>query len=253
MLNWLERHLSRFAIPGLIRIVVILNALVFLLVALNPEYVRVLMLDRNAILQGQVWRLLSWIFIPNTLSPLWIIFFLMFTWWLGDMLEATWGTFRLNLYYFLGVFFSTLAAFIFNLSYGNFLLTFSLLLAVATLAPDMEILFFFIPMKFKWVALMSLVWPWGVEFVMGPLGVKLMILLCLGNYFLFFGASFFRQFREQKATVVRRAKFEASKADDDFTLHRCTTCGITEVTNPEADFRVAINGHEYCLRHLPEA
>ncbi len=47
-----ERHLSRFAIPGLIRIVVILNALVFLLVALNPEYVRVLMLDRNAILRG---------------------------------------------------------------------------------------------------------------------------------------------------------------------------------------------------------
>lgn len=253
VLNWLERHFSRFAIPHLIRYVVILNVLVYLLAALNPEYISMLLLDRSSILQGQVWRLISWVFVPNTTSPLWIIFFLMFTWWLGDMLESTWGTFRLNLYYLLGVFFSTLSAFIFDFSFGNFLLTFSLLLAVATLAPDMEILFFFIPMKFKWVALISLVWPWGFLFVTGPIGVKLLILLCLGNYFMFFGPTVIRQMLNQRSTVARRAKFEAAKADDDFTLHRCATCGITEVTNPEADFRVAANGHEYCVRHLPES
>lgn len=252
VLNWLERHFSRFAIPNLIRYVVVLNVLVYLLAALNPEYISMLTLDRTSILHGQVWRLISWVFIPNTTSPLWIIFFLMFTWWLGDMLEATWGTFRLNLYYFLGIFFSSLAAFIFDFSFGNFLLTFSLLLAVATLAPDMEILFFFIPMKFKWVALISIVWPWGYFFVVGPLGVKLLILLCLGNYFLFFGPAFFQQLRNQRSTAARRAKFEAAKIDDEFTLHRCVTCGITELTNPEAEFRVAENGHEYCLRHLPQ-
>ncbi|HEY5811917.1 MAG TPA: hypothetical protein VIT23_04615, partial [Terrimicrobiaceae bacterium] len=62
-LDRLERHLSRFAIPRLIRYVVVLNALVFILVRLDPRYLSVLVLDRDAILQGEVWRLVSWIFI----------------------------------------------------------------------------------------------------------------------------------------------------------------------------------------------
>jgi hypothetical protein len=68
---------ARFAIPPLIRYVVALNALVFILLTLDPKYVPMLVLDREAILQGQVWRLTSWIFIPDTLSPIWVIFYLM--------------------------------------------------------------------------------------------------------------------------------------------------------------------------------
>jgi hypothetical protein len=35
------------------------------------------------------------------------------------------------------------------------------------------------------------------------------------------------------------------------TLHRCETCGITEGSHPEAEFRVASDGKEYCTEHLP--
>ena len=53
LLDRLERHLSRFAIPHLIRYVVVLNALVFILLSLDPKYLSVLVLDGDAIVQGR--------------------------------------------------------------------------------------------------------------------------------------------------------------------------------------------------------
>lgn len=250
-LDRLERHLGRFAISGLIRYVVALNALVYILLQFNPGYANLLALDPALVLQGQVWRLVTWIFLPTTTSLLWIFFYLMFTWWVGDSLEATWGTFRLNLYYLLGMAGSTLAAFLFGGSGGNFLLNISLLLAIATVAPNMEILFFFFPLKLKWVALLSLVYPWGLLFLGGAFGTKMVILVCLLNYFLFFGPAFLRQLRENRRTGARRARFEAAKIPASASLHRCEICGITEISHPDADFRVAEDGHEYCTAHLP--
>ena len=34
----------------------------------------------------------------------------MIVWWTGDLLENTWGAFRLNAYYFLGMFFCVASA-----------------------------------------------------------------------------------------------------------------------------------------------
>ncbi len=160
--------------------------------------------DREAILQGQVWRLVSWIFIPDTLSPIWVIFYLMIVWWTGDLLENTWGAFRLNAYYFLGMFFCIASALIFGASGGNVFLNLSLFLAVATLAPNLEILFLLvIPLKLKWVALISLLWP-AYILVTGSLPVKMIVVMCLGNYLIFFGPSFLRTIsREpQRLTIV---------------------------------------------------
>ena len=117
-------------------------------------------------------------------------------------------------------------------------LNLSLFLAVATLAPNLEILFLLvIPLKLKWVALISLLWP-AYILVTGSLPVKMIVIMCLGNYLIFFGPSFLRRSRENRQTRQRRAKFEAAK-DDSPTLHRCEACGITEASNPHADFRVA--------------
>jgi hypothetical protein len=250
LLDRLERHLARFAIPRLIRYVVVLNGLVFILLTLDPKYVSALVLDREAILQGQVWRLVSWIFIPDTLSPIWVIFYLMVVWWTGDLLEATWGAFRLNAYYFLGMFFCVASALIFGASGGNMFLNLSLFLAVATLAPNLEILFLLvIPLKLKWVALISLLWP-AYILITGSLPVKMIVIMCLGNYLIFFGPSLIQRSHENRKLQHRRSKFEATK-DSSPTLHRCEACGITEAIDPHADFRVASDGKEYCTRHLP--
>lgn len=251
MIDRLERHLARFAIPGLIRYVVAMNALVFLLVTFLPEYAQVLALDRAAILRGEVWRIVSWIFLPETQSFFWILFYLLFTWWLGDLLEESWGTFRLNAYYFLGMALCIASAFIFGASGGNLLLNLSLFLAVATLAPNLEILIFFIlPVKIKWVALVSLIFPAGI-LLFGPLAAKMVVVMCLGNYLIFFGPSALRGGLDRQRTRSRRSRFESAKLSAADPLHVCAACGATDLTHPDADFRVSADGKEYCTNHLP--
>lgn len=249
-LDRLERLAGRFAVTGLIRYIVALNALVYLLLLVSPGYAGMLALDRDAIFRGEVWRLVTWIFLPNTTSPIWILFYLMFTWWLGETLEGLWGSFRLNLYYAIGVIGCSLAALLFGVSGGNFLLSLSLLFAVATLAPDEQVLLLIIPVKLKWLALISLVYPWGLLFFTGPLGVKAMIVVCLANYLVFFGPGWVRRIREGRA-LVGRSRGPAQAAPILETLHRCEACGVTEVTDPHTDFRVAPDGREYCSKHLP--
>jgi hypothetical protein len=251
MIDRLERSLSRFAIPGLIRYVVALNALVFILVTVNHDYAQVLELNRAAILHGEVWRLVSWIFLPTTLDFFWIIFYLMFTWWLGDLLEGSWGTFRLNAYYFLGMLLCIGSALIFGASGGNLFLNLSLFLAVATLAPNLEILLFLIlPVKIKWVAIFSLIYP-AYVLLFGPLGAKMAMVMCMGNYLLFFAPAYFKGTLVSHKTRERRHRFEAAKPPADAALHACAVCGATERTHPDTEFRVASDGNEYCTGHLP--
>lgn len=251
-LDRLERHLGRFAIPGLTRCVVAFNALIYCLLIVNPDYAGWLVLSPPKVLQGEIWRLVTWIFIPQTATPLLTLLYLYSIWWMGDALEESWGSFRLNLYYILGMIGCTITAFLFGASFGNLLLNFSLLLAIATIAPDLEILMMMIfPLKMKWVAFISLVYPWGLLFVTGGIGTQLTIVVCLLNYFIFFGPAFVRGLREQRATSIRRAKFDAAKDTSPY-LHKCEVCGITELTNPDADFRVATDDREYCTAHLPK-
>jgi len=245
-----ERALGRFAIQHLMRYVVALNALVYLLLLTSPGYRELLELNRAAILNGEIWRLVTWIFLPNTSSPLWILFYLMFTWWVGETLESIWGTFRLSAYYLIGVIGCALAAFLFGASGGNYLLVLSLLLAIATLAPDQEILLLVFPVKLKWVALISIIFPWGLLFVTEPLGFKAMILICLGNYLLFFGPHLLTLLKSGQM-LSKLPKPGRKTPDSTETLHRCEACGITEVSHPNADFRVAPDGKEYCKPHLP--
>ena len=210
MIERLERSFSRYAIPGLIRYVVALNALVFILVTLEPNYAGVLELNRAGILRGEVWRLVSWIFLPTTLDYFWIIFYLMFTWWLGDLLEGTWGTFRLNAYYFLGMVLCIGSALIFGASGGNLFLNLSLFLAVATLAPNLEILLFLIlPVKIKWVALFSLIFPVFV-LLFDALPANMAVVMCLGNSLIFFAPAYFKGTLASHKTRERRQRFEAS-------------------------------------------
>ena len=262
VLDRFERALSRFAIPGLIRYIVALNALVFFLLLISPGYEQALALNRAAILHGQVWRIVSWIFLPevqiSNFGPLMFLIYLWFTWWVGDLLEATWGTFRLNAYFFLGMLLCVGSALLFGASRGNvslsqsFFLNLSLLLALATLAPNIEIYWFgIIPMKIKWVALISLLMPLS-ELLSGSLAAKMIVVMCLGNYLLFFGPAFLRGTADKRKVQERRARFESARLPANESLHRCEVCGITEHTSPDAEFRVAADGREYCTQHRPK-
>jgi len=263
-LNSWSKLSERCAIPGLIRYVALFNALVFILHLLAPGFISVLELDSALVLHGQVWRLLTWIFIPETLSPFWVFFALLFLLYLGDGLEAAIGPAKLTSFYICGVLLCTAASFFTglisngaSLGRANTFLNLSLLLAYATVFPDFKVLVFFvIPIRIAWLAIFS-----AAIMVLASLGQPLVVGATLGaaflNYFLFFGSEFLTQMGALKTGFSRfsgsptRRKQPQDQPNLSETLHRCDKCGRTEVSNPELEFRVTSNGSDYCIEHLP--
>jgi membrane associated rhomboid family serine protease len=252
-LDKLERRFGFLGIPGLIRIVIGFTALVYVLVYLNRGFESFLTLDPALILQGQVWRLVTYIFVPQTFSPLWVLLALWFLWFIGEGLERAWGSFRLTLYFFVGMIGTTIAAFFFGARFSNGMLIASLFFAFARYYPDEVIyILFVLPAKIKWVAWVTAAFL-VAKFVIGPMSYRIALVAAFANYFIFFGPEIIRQTRHRHDVSTRRRRFEAHSRSDDEALHRCAVCGATELTDPNLDFRVARDGEEYCMAHLPKA
>ncbi len=257
-MNWLDKLEQRFghiAVPGLMRIIVILNAVAFLLLYLHPDWIRALVLDPEHVMQGEVWRLVSYLFIPPIMNLLWVAFALYFLWMMGEGLEQEWGAFRLNIFYLCGMIGTTLVAFfLVRGPVTNTDLNLSVFLAFATVLPDFEILLFFIlPVKVKWIGLLAAALI-GAQIIFSSYPYNLVPIVSLGNYLIFFGPHFFRLARTNRETVRRRTQFEAASHSEVVeTRHRCAVCGKTEVDDPELEFRVAEDDQEYCRVHLAQA
>jgi len=260
LLDKLERRLGFIAIPGLIKIIVAFTALVYVLTYLNPDFLTILRLDPAAIRRGEVWRLVTYLFLPqsvaqpgSTLGPLWVMVALWFLWFIGDGLERAWGAFRLTLYFFVGMIGTTVAAFLFGAQFSNTMLAATLFFAFAWFYPDEVIyVFFILPMKIKWLAWVSAALLLA-GFVTGAMSYRIALLVAVSNYFIFFGPQLFQQVRQRKDVSTRRRRFEVQSRSDLEPLHHCATCGATELSDPNLEFRVAGDGEEYCTQHLPSA
>jgi hypothetical protein len=257
-LDKLERRLGFLAVPGLLRYVGLLTALVFVLEKVNPGYLTLLNLDRAAIMRGEVWRLVTYIFIPQMSSmlplPDWanVAFYVLFLWWMGNGLETAWGSFKLTIFYLIGMIGTTIAALFFGAAFSNFMLTASLFFAFARFYPDLVIYFAYIlPMKVKWIAWFSAALLF-VQVVIGSMQFRAAAICAMANYFIFFGRDLWHEARNRRTVATRRQRFEKQSRDATVeALHRCATCGATELTDPQLEFRVARDGEEYCMPHLP--
>ena len=250
-LDKLERRFGFLGIPGLIRIVIGFTALVWALMWLNPNFRFALDLDPARIRQGQVWRLVTYIFVPQTLS-FWIVLVLWFLWFIGEGLERAWGPFRLTFYFVVGMIGTTIAAFFFGSNFSSGMLIASLFFAFARFYPEQIIyILFILPAKIKWLA-----WIFAafllLGFVVGPNSYRVTLILGFANYFMFFGPEIIHQARHRREVSTRRRRFEAHSRSADDALHHCAVCGATELTDPNLDFRVARDGEEYCMSHLPK-
>lgn len=253
-LDKLERRIGFLAIPGLLRILVGFSVLVFVLIWLNPDFRFLLDLDPARIRHGEVWRLITYIFLPQTFSPLWSLLAVWFLWFLGEGLERALRPFRVTLYFFLGMIGTTVAAFFFGSNFSNTMLISSLFFAYARFYPDQVIyILFILPAKIKWIAWASALFL-VLGFVVGTNSYRAALIAAFANYFLFFGSDLWREARSRRTVAARRQRFEGQSRDSATeALHRCATCGATELTDPQLEFRVARNGEEYCLSHLPSA
>ena len=250
-LDKLERRLGFIAIPGLIRAVVTLNALVFVLVFLNKGFDSYLALDIARIRAGEVWRLITYIFVPRMAYPLFVVIALWFLWFIGDGLERAWGSFRLTLYFLVGMIGTTIAAVLSNSQFSSQMLFTTLFFAFAHFYPEEIIyVFFILPLKIKWIA-----WIYAgyllLRFATESNSYRMAFIAALSNYLIFFGPGVIRHLRQRKEVAVRRDRFEAQSRSEEEPLHRCATCGATELTDPSLEFRVARDGEEYCIAHLP--
>ncbi|NJD57688.1 MAG: rhomboid family intramembrane serine protease [Nitrospirae bacterium] len=260
VLDRLERRFGRYAVRQLISYIVGINALVYMLRYGMPESdaISKLWLDPRLILQGELWRLITWIFIPPSASLIWIFFILYFYYMIGIGLEHEWGSFRFNVYYLTGMAATVLAAFIVGEGSTAIYLNLSLFLAFAAIYPDFEILLFFIlPVKVKYLAWVN--WAFIVFTVLtAPLAGKAAALVSVANYFLFFGRDVIRDTKNRGATLHRRSAFTLKRekgARGRGTMHKCTVCSITEDDAPVMEFRYCstCDGHyEYCMKHLRE-
>jgi membrane associated rhomboid family serine protease len=263
LMKWidsLEARFGRHAFPGLIRAVVGLNALTFLLYKMRPDFFEFLTLDKGKIVHGEVWRLVTYLFIPQYggffSDYVSVLLYLWFLWFLGDGLEHALGAFKLNLFYLIGMIGNTAAALCFSHNatgdvFSGALLNASLFYAFARFYPNLEIyLFFVLPVKIKWLAWLSGAFLL-LGFVAGTASYRMTVLVSLANYLLFFGPEILHETRHRKSVAGRRRQFEKVALPEAETLHCCVVCSRTEKSHPDLEFRVGGDGSDYCIEHLP--
>ena len=145
--------------------------------------------ERSKILQGELWRVLTWALIPDTTSIVWIIFSLYFYYLIGSGLESQWGKFKFNVYYFMGVILTVIGGFITGYT-SNTYLYYAMFFAFAVMFPDFRVLlFFFIPIKIKWLAVVDAVFfiiMLILNIVFGSWSEVAAIIISVLNFILFF-------------------------------------------------------------------
>ena len=298
LLRWLDRfsyNHPNFGLPGLMRWVVLANVVVYVMDAMSSALhmlplSSLLAFYPGAVLHGQVWRLVTFVLVPESystsgLGPVWFVFSMLFCYYLGTDLEQHWGTARFNLFYLCGVILTVIAAF---LSYGLIGLVspelagmfsmipitigqvnFSILLAFATVFPDSQFrIYFLIPIKAKWLAVLYLALRvWSYMRLAGPaLLVMLPVMLPLDlaailNYLLFFRGEVGGLFARTRAANRHRSSAQTinfKKAQKELQqrrgyLHKCAVCGVTDQDDPSMEFRYCskCNGYYcYCANHI---
>ena len=200
MNNWLNRlecKYGRFGIPNLTNILVAGQVLVFAVeLFVNSAITLWLGLSRFLLLQGQVWRVLTFVFIPfSGGSILSVVLGIYFTWFIGTALEREWGDFRYTVYFLLGMAGTVLACLLTGVTASTYCLSLSLLLAFAMLYPEVQILLFFvIPIRVKYFGLLAAAM-WVLSFATASLPGKLSLLLSMLNVWVFFAPMGYRSIR----------------------------------------------------------
>ncbi len=196
-LNRLERKYGRFGIPNLTNILVAGQILVFAIeLFVNAAVTGYLGLNRYFLLSGEIWRIITFVFIPfSGGSLLSIVLGIYFTWFVGTALEREWGDFRYTVYFLTGMLGTVLACLLTSSAASTYCLSLSLLLAFAMLYPEVQVLLFFvIPIRVKYFGFFAAVL-WVFSFLGASLPGKLNLLLSMLNVWLFFGPMAYRSVR----------------------------------------------------------
>lgn len=266
----------RFGIPNLMRVIVIGNVAVYVLMLLtqanNANALSFLTFNLNALLHGEVWRLVTFVFVPAYSSPFALLISLYFYYWIGSTLERQWGTAKFNLYYISGALLTVLGVVLASLITGNPYLTaagtgyvnLSMFFAFAFLFPDTTVLLFFIlPVKMKWLAYLDgALFAFDIIKAIGAhnwVGVVLPIVALL-NFAVFIWPEVHylkerAKYQNSRKTVQFRQaqQQQAKQAQQQGYRHKCAVCGRTDTDYPDLQFRYCskcVGYHCFCQDHI---
>ena len=266
----------RFGIPNLMRVIVIGNVAVYVLMLLtqanDANALSFLTFNLNALLHGEVWQLVTFVFVPAYSSPFALLISLYFYYWIGSTLERQWGTAKFNLYYISGALLTVLGVVLASLITGNPYLTaagtgyvnLSMFFAFAFLFPDTTVLLFFIlPVKMKWLAYLDgALFAFDIIKAIGAhnwAGVVLPIVALL-NFAVFIWPEVHylkerAKYQNSRKTVQFRQaqQQQAKQTQQQGYRHKCAVCGRTDTDYPDLQFRYCskcVGYHCFCQDHI---
>jgi membrane associated rhomboid family serine protease len=194
--SWVERvedHFGHWAVPNLVRVLVGLNIATYLFNLVSPGFIDILTLQPEAVMHGEVWRVVTFLFIPPVdLHPIFLLLFFWFLWWVGDALEGEIGSFQVNLFYLVSLLAVGAATPFIGLAVvPNVYLHTAIFLMFGTLFPEVQILLMMvIPTPAKILAWISAAWT-GLQFFLVP-EIRLVIAASMAGYLAFFGEALVR-------------------------------------------------------------
>ncbi|MCA9237943.1 MAG: hypothetical protein KDA44_20865 [Planctomycetales bacterium] len=250
-LKRLEARFGRYAIPNLTTVFVVGQAITYL-GALVPNGFDIgqIALNPAAVASGEWWRLLTFMFTPPAMRPIFVLFYFILFHLFGTAVESHLGAFRYNLFLLTGYVASVAAAFVaaaaimpagfqggglfVPIAAPNYFLYGSLFLAFARLYPDFVLnLFYVLPIRIRWLALAA----WGCAAYLAVTGgwmVALLIGASVANYLLFFGPGHLAQLKHgQRRRSFQAKATKATKAP----RHVCHVCGLNSEESPRTLFR----------------
>ena len=206
----LERRLRRYTIADLMKYIAIGQGLVYILMFVWPTLGNMLyasiVLTRSALLRGQIWRLITFVFVPPASSPIFVLFALYFYYMIGVALERRWGKVRFNLYYGVGMICAWIACLLTGYATNTYL-NLSLFFAFAAMFPNEEVyLFGILPIKVKYLALVDVL-IYLQQFIAGSASTRVTIVLCLLNVILFLGGDLLNTLRRESQYWKTRYNF----------------------------------------------
>lgn len=262
-LDKLERKFGKIYIPNLMLTVIGLSAVVYIITFVilgNLGYINKLILYPGYVMNGEIWRLVTFLFIPPLSGNILIVAITFyFQYFIGVTLEREWGEFKFNVYFFVGAICTIIVSFLTNMPATGSAITLSLFLAFAKLFPEYTILLFFIlPIRMKWLGYLA----WATialeclkSLLSGNILGIIFALVPVLNYILFFGVSNYRDTKMRSKSVIRMSDYrrDLKKAEKRGYRHKCTVCGITDADDKNMLFRYCSKckgNHAYCEKHI---
>lgn len=209
----LENKISRFAIEKLMSLITVAMLIVWVVDMLIPvtgyevSIYEMLYFDRALIFSGQVWRIITFVFLyPLASGPIFTALAIYFYWWVGNSLEQYMGKARFNLFYLFGYIGSIVSGLITG-GVTNDYLNLSLFLAFAILFPNVRVLlFFFIPIKVKWLGIIDGIFLL-ISFIFGNWFSRAAIIAAIINFLIFFGYKLWYNIRRAYEDYKNRKRY----------------------------------------------